>query len=91
MNIKLAVENAFERWSELVVSHRWPILLMTLLFTFATAPLIKNGWLDVSVESFLPKDDPVIVRYDDFRRSFNTTPGSTIGIPLKRMCFTPRK
>ncbi len=71
-----------------MVSHRWPILLMTLLFTFATAPLIKNGWLDVSVESFLPKDDPVIVRYDDFRRSFNTTPGSTIGIRFKDTVFT---
>ncbi|HEY9035345.1 MAG TPA: efflux RND transporter permease subunit [Pseudomonadales bacterium] len=88
MNIKLAVENAFERWSEIVVSHRWPVLLITLLFTIATAPLIKNGWLDVSVESFLPKDDPVIVRYDDFRRSFNTTPGSTIAIHFKDGAFT---
>ncbi|TNF33308.1 MAG: hypothetical protein EP312_09665 [Gammaproteobacteria bacterium] len=88
MNIKLWVENAFERWSEIVVSHRWLVLLATVLFTVTTAPLIKNGWLDVSVESFLPKDDPVIVRYDDFRRSFNTTPGSTVGIRFKDTLFT---
>ncbi len=88
MNLRKKIESLFEVWSEIVVSHRWWVLLITLAITFSVAPLIGNGWLDVSVESFLPQNDPAIVNYDNFRREFNHTPGTILAIETSDTIFT---
>ncbi len=88
MNVRKKIEDFFEVWSEIVVSHRWWVLLITLAITFAVTPLIRNGWLDVSVESFLPKNDLAMVNYDNFRREFNHAPGTIVAIETSDSIFT---
>lgn len=88
MNIRNKIESFFDAWSEIVVSHRWWIILITIAITFSVVPLIRHGWLDVSVESFLPKNAPAIINYDNFRREFNHTPGSVLVIETAESIFT---
>jgi predicted RND superfamily exporter protein len=88
MKFRHWVENLFEAWSEIVVSHRWQVLIGTLLVTAAVAPQIRNGWIDVSIESFLPHDDPAIVYYNKFRRDFNYAPNVVIAIEMQDELFT---
>jgi len=88
MKIRSKIESFFDIWSEFAVSHRWWVLIITLSLTLATLPQIRNGWLDVSTESFLPKHDPAIVDYYQFREDFNFTPSSTLTIETKDTIFT---
>lgn len=88
MNIRKSVERFFEVWSEIVVSHRWLVLILTIVITAAIAPQIRKGWLDVSLESFLPVNDPAIVEYNQFRRDFEFMPGNSLAIKMPDEIFT---
>lgn len=88
MKIRQAVEQLFKSWSEIVVSHRWWVLAITFAVTLVVAPQIRNGWLDVSLESYLPVDDPAIENYNNFRREFQFMPANSLAIKLSDDFFT---
>ena len=63
-------EPVFRAWARIVVAHPLAVLLPTL----AVALLAISGlaWLriDVTFESFLERDDPVLIAYEDFAATF---------------------
>lgn len=87
MYVKQWVEGFFAAWSELVVKYRWWVLIITIGLSLAFATQIRHGWLDVSIESYLPVGDPAIVDYDNFRHEFSFTPGSILVIKTKDGIF----
>ena len=88
MNIRQKIENFFEFWSTTVVIYRWWVLLITLAISFAVIPQIRNGWVDVSIESFLPQHAPAMVDYNKFRREFGYAPGAMLVIETRDGAFT---
>jgi predicted RND superfamily exporter protein len=88
MKIRQHIESFFEIWSTMVVTHRWWVLLVTLAFSFAVIPQIKHGWVDISIESFMPADNPALVDYNEFRMEFNYAPPSLLTIELEDSAFT---
>ncbi len=63
-------EPVFEAWARLIVAHPLRVLLPSLAITFfAIAGL---AWLrvDVTFESFLEQDDPVLIAYEKFADTF---------------------
>ena len=89
MNIRLRIEQFFEAWSLAVVKHHWWVLLITLVCSLAVIPQIRNGWVDISIESFLPHDNEALASYNEFRLTFNYAPGSLLSIELEENAFTP--
>lgn len=87
MNARKLVEGFFAAWSEAIVKHRWFILIFTLGVSLAFATQIRHGWLDVSIESYLPVGDPAIVDYNNFRREFSFAPGAMLVIKTKDGIF----
>ena len=88
MNIRQSIENAFEAWSSIVVIYRWWVLLITFAITLIVIPQIRHGWVDVSIESFLPKNSPAIVNYNKFRVDYNYAPGALVVIEIPNGVFT---
>ncbi len=88
MNIRHGIENFFETWSVSVVKHCWWVLLTTVLFSLAVIPQIRHGWVDISIESFLPQENPALASYNDFRLNFNYAPGSLLTVELEKSTFT---
>jgi predicted RND superfamily exporter protein len=89
MNIRHSIEKLFEDWSKLVVRHPWWILMITLAFSCAVIPQIRHGWVDVSIESFLPQHAPAMVDYNAFRTDFSYAPGAMLVVETADGAFTP--
>lgn len=87
-NLRHLIEHLFEVWSVQVVKHRWWILAMTLAFSAAVIPQLRNGWVDVSIESFLPAENPALQDYNDFRLLFTYAPGAVLTVELEDSVFT---
>ncbi len=68
--LRTKTEAFFEWWSELVIRHPWRVILVLLLATCAILPQLRHGRVDVSTEAYLPKGDPALEIYDDFREQF---------------------
>ena len=71
-----------------MVLHRWWVLFITLAVSFAIIPQIRHGWVDISIESFLPQDAPSMVDYNEFRLNFSYAPGSLLTVETSDSVFT---
>ncbi len=87
-NIRNRIENFFESWSEVVVRHHWWVLIITLAFSVTIIPQIRHGWVDISVESFLPSNNPALAEYNDFRLEFNYASGAILTVEMEKSAFT---
>ena len=70
IGIRARIESRFEAWGHFVVAHPLPILIASAALALFCAAGLSRIWLDVTFESFLHPDDPVLVAYDDFRAQF---------------------
>ena len=63
-------EPVFEAWARLIVAHPLQVLVPSLAITFLA--LTGLAWLrvDVTFESFLEQDDPVLIAYEKFADTF---------------------
>ncbi|HEY9034559.1 MAG TPA: MMPL family transporter, partial [Pseudomonadales bacterium] len=86
--LRTVTENLFAAWSEAVVRHRWWVLAVTVAFSVMVIPQIRHGWVDVSIESFLPAKNPALQDYNDFRLMFNYAPGAVMTVELADSAFT---
>ena len=64
------VEPAFRAWARFVVAHPWRVLLPTLALAFLAIAGLARLRIDVSFESFLEQDDPVLIAYEAFADTF---------------------
>ncbi len=68
--IKQRIETGFGSFARFVCRNRVSAILAVLLVTAAAASGLRNIVIDTSTESFLYPDDPVLVRYEEFRAQF---------------------
>ena len=64
------LDRGFERWGRLIVRHRWPVLVLALLFLLRMASLLPQMRVENASESYLHGDDPASIRYEAFREQF---------------------
>lgn len=83
--IRKKIELSFEAFGHLVFRHRWiALLLMTILAGIPASQLPRITY-DTSTESFLHKDDPTLVAYNEFRRQFGRDEFIIIAIEPKEV------
>lgn len=63
-------EPVFRAWARFVVAHPFVVLLPVLAATFCCIAGLARLRMDVSFESFLKQDDPVLIAYEEFAASF---------------------
>ena len=81
------IELFFAAWSDTVVQKPWTVLLISLVLTFSVIPLVRHGWIDVSIESFLPDSNQALNDYNEFRNSFNYAPGALVVLDAQQSVF----
>lgn len=68
--IRQRIENWFEAFAVFLCRNRILAILAVLLATAAAGSGLRQVTVDTSTESFLHADDPVLVRYEEFRAQF---------------------
>lgn len=63
-------EPVFRAWARVVVAHPWAVLLPTLAVTLLAIAGLARLRVDVTFESFLEPDDPVLIAYEAFAETF---------------------
>lgn len=81
-------EAFFEQWSEFVVRHCWVVLAIVLAITAMILPQIRHATMDLSIESYLSKNDPSVADYDAFREQFGFGSFGLITIDTPEDLFT---
>ncbi len=80
MQIRKAIEDLLERWSQFVVRRPWPVALVVLAATLALLPQFRDFRIDVSIESYLAQTDKSIEAYDAFRQAFGNDSTAMLSI-----------
>ncbi len=65
------IESKFEDWARLIIRHPWKFILLPLLLSALLGLGYENLRVEASTESFLQKNDPARLTYNEFRREFN--------------------
>ena len=66
------IESAFTSFGWWVIRWRWPAILFCLALSFGLSSGLQHFRIDNSDEAFLAKDDPERVRYEAFKRQYDT-------------------
>ncbi|MBW2712607.1 MAG: Fis family transcriptional regulator, partial [Deltaproteobacteria bacterium] len=80
MKWRARIEASFERWGHFVYRHAKVVLALVLLATVGLVSQLPKITIDTSSESFLYKDDPIRVAYDEFREQFGRDEVIVIGL-----------
>jgi len=70
----------FEKTGLIFYTHRFKTILAFVFLTILTFQTFKSLRMDVSIEGFLKKDDPVLSDYYQFRRDFDNDELIVVGI-----------
>ena len=70
VGFKQKLEFGFEQFALRICRYRYFVLFGVLLISAIAASGLRNITVDTSNESFLFPDDPVLVRYEEFREQF---------------------
>ncbi len=80
MKWRARIEASFESWGHFVFRHAKLVLAFVLLTTTGLVSQLHTITVDTSSESFLYKDDPIRVAYDEFREQFGRDEVIVIGL-----------
>jgi len=69
-NLRARIERSFEKLSHFIFRNKWIVLIASLSLVTILATQIPHIVVDTSTEAFFYKDDPEMVRYDQFREEF---------------------
>lgn len=69
-NIRNRIDLYFARWGHFVYRNPWKIILACLLVVAGMSSQLPKMVVDTSTEGFMQPDDPLRVRYDEFRYQF---------------------
>jgi predicted RND superfamily exporter protein len=70
MTLRQRIELGFEAWGRWVYRRPKRTIALLVLFVAGMATQLTGVVFDSSLESFLHEDDPLRLRYEDFRREF---------------------
>ena len=70
IGIKASIDTAFEKFAKVLYRNPLKTLGAVAIVTFGLVAQLPRLTTDMSTESFLPKEDPARVAFDDFRRQF---------------------
>ena len=79
------IEAGFEGWGLAVVRWRWPVIAAVLAFSGVLIAQIPRMEIEVSTESFLHADDPILLAYNEFRDQFERDDRLLIAIHTDRV------
>lgn len=74
------IELWFEAFGHFVFHHRWLTLFFILALVGVLASQLPRINIDTSTESYLHRDDPILLTYNEFRRQFGRDEFIIIGI-----------
>jgi len=70
MNWRTKTESFLEKMGGKIALNPKKIIFLMLAFSFALISNVPNITIDTSTEGFLHKEDPALVRYEEFKRQF---------------------
>lgn len=65
-----SVERFYESLGRFLIRFRWPVIVAMLVVMGGMASGLTKLEMDTSTESFMHKDDPTLLAYNDFRDQF---------------------
>ncbi len=68
--IRNQIDQYFGRWGRFVYRYPWHVIVACLIVAAGMASQIPKMVVDTSTEGFMQPDDPLRVRYDEFRYQF---------------------
>ena len=80
IDIRPADHSLFESTGLFCYTHRIKVLVLFAVLVALTLTTFKHLRMDVSIEGFLRKDDPVLTKYEQFRRDFGSDELIVVGI-----------
>lgn len=69
-DLRNRIENGFESYGRFVTRKAWLILALSIVFVGLLASNVPKIVMDTATESFLHKDDPALLAYNEFRDQF---------------------
>lgn len=69
-HIKHSIEKGFKLLAHFIFRFRWVFIFFMIFLTIAAVSQLKKLTIDMSDESFLHKNDPILTTYLDFRDQF---------------------
>lgn len=86
-SLGVRAEPVFRAWARVVIAHPWLVGLPALAAALGATAGISRLTVDVTFESFLKADDPVLIAYEEFAETFgrderiliSAEPGSALG------------
>ena len=85
--IRDRIETAFIAWGYVACRHAKGLIVLMLSVTALLASGLPSLEMDNSTDSFLHPDDPIRVRYDEFRRRYGRD--ERISITIEGDVFDP--
>ena len=70
MGWRTKTENKLEKMGRLIAIHPKKIILIVLAISFIFISNLPKITIDTSTEGFLHKNDPALVRYEEFKKQF---------------------
>jgi predicted RND superfamily exporter protein len=70
MNWRIKTEDLLEVMGEKIAIHPKKIILIVLAISFLVISNIPKITIDTSTEGFLHKNDPALIRYEEFKKQF---------------------
>ena len=70
MNWHAKIEALLETMGERIAIHPKKIILILLALSFVVISNVPKITIDTSIEGFLHKNDPALIRYEEFKKQF---------------------
>ena len=80
---RLKVEKKFEKFTYIIINYKFIALFLTLLLIAGLASNLPKITFDTSTEGFLYKNDPQILKYNEFRNQFGRDEKIIVAIKTK--------
>ena len=69
-DLRTRIETGFEAYGRFVTAKSWLVLFLSLMVVGTLASNLPKTVMDTATESFLHKDDPALLAYNEFRDQF---------------------
>ena len=87
MHLKL--ESQFARFGKFVAHHPFVVIFVTLLMVAFPISQVPHITMDTSTEGFMHEDDPMLVRYNEFKDQFGRDERIVIAIKSEKIFTLP--
>ena len=83
-DLRHRIEANFESYGRFVTTKSWLVLVLSLVLVGTLASNLPRIVMDTATESFLHKEDPALLAYNEFRDQFGRDELVIVAIETKR-------